>query len=303
LRQKQVFYRLRNSTAWPARSTPALKAALASPETLAAACRGGAEGPLADMLPLLAAEPELLAALEGTAGSMRFALAACSFDWRASWGELRADLGRRAPAERVDNYARLALTTAHHPRLMKTIGTNALWARETQVGLVFLEPTLSVSPLFWSKVIPLLDGQLSTEEVLAILPKSPLERTMIAQGVESVVKGHPVAAELLLQADLLTIFEAADNQREWLHVAWVAQFRMEPYFEIDAIKKVLAQRPADAALRYRLARLYDSIDKLQLARNEMQRVTGYDATNKTYQNYLKQLGERMLMPPRVLIPK
>lgn len=303
LRQKELSHRLRTSSAWPEGSTSALKASLATPETMAAACRGGAEGRLADMLPLLTAELELLLALEATGRSMQFALAACPLDWRASWGGLRADLGRGEPAERCENYARLALTTSHHPRLMKTIGTNALWAREAQVGLEFLQPTLSVTPMFWGKVIPLLDGQRSTEEVLAMLPDSPLVQTMIAQGVESVDKGHPVAAELLQQADLLTIFEAADNQREWLHVAWVAQFRKEPYFEIDAVKKVLSQRPEDAALRYRLARLYDSTGNLQLARDEMLRVTGYDATNKTYQNYLKQLGERMLMPPRVPIPR
>ncbi len=92
------------------------------------------------------------------------------------------------------------------------------------------------------------------------------------------------------------IYERADNQREWLHVAWVAQFRKEPRFEIDALKKLLARQPDNVDLRYRLARLYDSIANLKLAEEEMKLVISHDPSNKTYQNYMKQLKERRLLP-------
>ncbi len=294
LQQKQIERKMLASTAWPAevKNDQDLKDSLALPETISAAIRGGAEGRLAELKSLFEAEMPSIAALEGTAVSMQFALDACPLDWRASWGLLRSDTGRCSPEVRANNYARLSLTTSHHPRLTKAIGSNALWAREADVALVFLEPALKLTPLYWSKVIPLLDGLRTTEEVISMLPKQPLERTLIAQGVEKTAQRHPVATELLASADLAELLEVADNRREWLHVEWVAAYRSEPRYGIDALKKVVAWNPTDHTARFRLAKLYDSIDNFTLAKEEIIRALGYDAENKAYLRFLDQLEKR-----------
>src|SRR5690606_24714812 len=111
------------------------------------------------------------------------AAAACPLDWRASWGVLRADVGQITGDERARNYARLAIGTRHHPDLSQTIATTALWAQEKAVGLDFWRRALAANPQHSIRIAPLAGELLTADELLAVLPPSPLGRLAIGKAL------------------------------------------------------------------------------------------------------------------------
>ncbi len=300
-RLEQEFFAatLAESIVWPAEASPRSRMQLSLPETVAAAMRGGPQGKLAAMSSILEQESALTTELAMTSLRMSQAIAACPFDWRASWGLLRSDLSQLSSADRARNYARLALVTKHHPNIQVATGTTAMWAGEVKVGIPILRRAWNANPRLSRQMIALTGELFNPQELLEILPDSNLERIRVAEAIMQGAQRRPVEEDenlalvdvLLRGLDIPQAMLEAQSAEDWKKIAWMWLWQAKPSSAIEALQQALAKSPMDHELRFELVKLLRAEGRVEDAQAQMDIVRRRAPLQDEYRKYLRELED------------
>ena len=281
---------------WP-EELKGLAEELSSPEHLSAALRADASMPIHQVKDLISdsdVEDSLNQSLEMSAR----AVAACPFDWRASWGILRGDCGQLSRRERALNYARLLMTTNHHPRLLQRIGEIAMVAGERGVGIEFWAETVKQYPSQISRVVRLKDLGLSLDDMIAIVGEEP--RNLARLGLELSMVGHDEGAARVLSAvDMESLIpKERATKIEWELLKSVAEQQGDAELVFEALKQAAKLEPSDTEIRIELAKKYEEAAKLDEALHWARQAARRSGETEKYRAYVEYLEELAAETPK-----
>lgn len=290
LQQAQYSQFLLDTSDWPEELNEKSRIALSRPEMVTAAlCSQDERFEL--LLAFAQAAPDVLEQLKATGQQMADSIAASPQDYRLSWGVLRADIDLLGPAERERNAARLLLTTRHVPNLARAIGTHYLWCKQRTLGLAFWKNALAADNSSTRYVRRLLGDLLSPEELLAILPESPLLRVQTAKDLSNDPALSKFTEALLLSVGFEQAAEAAQNTLQWQLVAWFADKQGDIEAKLDALERASQKAPSNHALNYQIAQTLTDLGRYEDAREELARALRGQPENAAYKKLQAELEQ------------
>ncbi len=292
LRQRLAESQILDSVRWPAELSEAQRLSLAQSEFFSTGFHGTDDPQLTSLREFIEAEPAALENLSDSQLDFRQVLAACSLDWRASWGLMRADLGEMSPLERRRNYARILLSCRSQIGNIQAAGTHALMIGETAAGLRLWRDVLRANATARIRVFALIGRFLTDEQLVGILPDHPLHRIEMARSALVSYQLPETSAAILETVEYEQAYEQAEFATDWILVAWCAQQQGTVQQEIAAWKQAQLDDPRNPEVAYALALAQEQagnrVDALATINEALQRSPG----NAQYEVLRQRLEEK-----------
>jgi hypothetical protein len=295
LRQRMLPLAIAERAAWPEAAGEEVREQLSSPEVISSINRGGAEGALGTLGPVVKSVRSELENLSETNRVFRRLASTCPLDWRVYWGQLRSNLGQMSVQEVATAYAMLKLSGRHQINTLETAGLTAIFSGETVVGRSLVEQTIAAYPPRAFRMLRHL-SLLSKEDLTAVV-SDPL---MLAQMLERISVGRydeavkAAGLEMASELDSSDLFARADSgaktDGEWTAVSFVAEQQGNLSTAIEAMQRANGKSPFKWNLRYRLAQLLKKDGQLDRAMVEMRQIPEADMVkNVVYGRFMNEL--------------
>ncbi|MCA9130545.1 MAG: O-antigen ligase family protein [Planctomycetales bacterium] len=281
------------SKRWPEQINDTMRRSLARPEFFTASFAPNATEEVKQLRDQLVDESAVLEHLHASRAGMLSVLAASPWDWRASWGLLRADLGDASQFERVSNYFRIMITCKNSPQIIQAAATHAVMSGETIVGLELWRELLSSLPRVPPQVANMLDHGLSFEQLEPVLPENPLIRLAFAKQLDS-MKRAVEAERIYTSIDLSSALASANKNAERQLVIWAAEKKGDVEIQIQGLNQA-----AQAALsssdqgnyRYAVAKALLSAQRPDEALSEIDRALNLAPNESRYVELRREILE------------
>jgi tetratricopeptide (TPR) repeat protein len=300
LRQMLASEQIQASDRWPAELDSLTRRAFSQPQFFNTAFHGSQDPMLVELEKILSEETAARENLADSQFDMRVALAACPMEWRASWGLMRADLGEMSSLERRRNYARILLTCRAQISDLQAAATHAMMVGEAQAGLAIWREILPVSYVARAYIFELSERFLTTEQLLSVLPESPLLQIEMAIAASARPNLTDTSQAIVESIDLDAAFERARFAADWPAVAWCAQRKGARKQEIKAWRQAQAGDPRNHTHAFHLAMALERDGQLQEALRSIEaalEVQSGGADYTTERDRLKALLQPTPAPP------